>query len=111
MTRTGVRSIEFASLLGVSLWAAHLLTAQELAPTRFSTRTSAVVVDVVVRDRQHRPVRALTADDFDLYEDGVHQAIASFDVIDEPSGRRPTFQPALPPRPAGSHGCLRKCLP
>src|SRR5438874_2227521 len=36
-----------------------------------------VNVDVVVRDRSGNPVRGLTKDDFDLYEDRVKQTITN----------------------------------
>jgi VWFA-related protein len=52
------------------------------APRRAATgeRTGAiaVVVDVVVRDSRGRPVVTLGQDDFEVYEDGVRQAIGSF---------------------------------
>jgi VWFA-related protein len=43
-------------------------------------RTDEVVVDAIVTDKKNRPVMNLTADDFDLFEDGVKQRIASFRV-------------------------------
>jgi VWFA-related protein len=45
------------------------------------TQVSAILVDVVVRDRSGNPVRGLTADDFELYEDGVRQEIGSMTPI------------------------------
>jgi VWFA-related protein len=43
-------------------------------------RTDEVVVDAIVTDKKNRPVMNLTADDFDVFEDGVKQRIASFRV-------------------------------
>jgi len=43
--------------------------------------TTAILVDTVVRDRQGRPVTDLKAADFELYEDGVQQDIASFTIV------------------------------
>jgi len=57
---------------------------------RFSTSTAAIVVDVVVRDRQHRAITGLRAADFEVYEDGVRQSITSFDAI-----HRPSTQPSV----------------
>ena len=88
-----MRLIHRMCWLMAPLCAGVSLAAQKGAPPRFSTRTSAVVVDVVVRDQQHQPVRALTADDFEVYEDGVRQAVTSFDAIDEPV-RAPSAIPA-----------------
>ena len=42
----------------------------------FSTRTSAVLVPVAVRDRRGRFVDGLTGDDFALFEDGVRQELS-----------------------------------
>ncbi|HWQ00189.1 MAG TPA: VWA domain-containing protein [Vicinamibacterales bacterium] len=43
--------------------------------------TTAVMVDVVVRDGRGRPVTDLTAEEFELFEDGVPQRIASFQLV------------------------------
>lgn len=62
---------------------------------RFSTSTAAVAVDVVVRDRNGRPVTGLTQADFQVFEDGNPQTIKTFDVI-EATGRTP-LATDLPP--------------
>jgi VWFA-related protein len=56
------------------------------APVQRAERTlnegvTAVLVDVVVRDKRGQPVRDLTAADFELLEDGVSQSIASFSAF------------------------------
>src|SRR5215831_3747281 len=43
-------------------------------------RTDEVVVDALVMDKKNRPVMNLTADDFEVFEDGAQQRIASFRV-------------------------------
>lgn len=53
-------------------------------------RVTAVLVDVVVRDRRSQPVRDLTQSDFQVLEDGVPQTIGSF---------TPIFEGAVPPAP------------
>jgi VWFA-related protein len=45
------------------------------------TQVSAILVDVVVRDRNGNPVRDLKAEDFEIYEDGVRQEIGSMTPI------------------------------
>jgi VWFA-related protein len=55
----------------------------------FRAATDAVLVDVVVRDREGRPVTDLTVDDFEVFESGTRQQISSFDVV---SARRPGFE-------------------
>ncbi|HEV7501635.1 MAG TPA: VWA domain-containing protein [Vicinamibacteria bacterium] len=65
----------------------------------FGVQTSAVLVDVVVRDKKGRLVRDLTANDFEVYEDGARQTVHSFRVVDNgPSGdeQAETAAPATP---------------
>ncbi|HEV3471431.1 MAG TPA: VWA domain-containing protein [Pyrinomonadaceae bacterium] len=40
-----------------------------------------VLLDAVVRDKKGRPVRDLTASDFEVYEDGVLQRLSSFRLV------------------------------
>ena len=46
----------------------------------FRSGVNLVLVDVVVRDRNGAVVKGLTADDFELLEDGVRQQIVTFAV-------------------------------
>ncbi len=80
------------------LVAATLLTAAaaqqqtpQRAPGTLAEGVTAVLVDVVVRDRRGQPVRDLTAADFEILEDGVPQALGSF---------TPVFNAVAPPSPA-----------
>jgi hypothetical protein len=70
------------------------------APT-FRATVSRVIVDVVVRDSNNKPVHGLTARDFLVSEDGRLQSILSFDVhdFDSPSISLP---PNTPHPPANS---------
>lgn len=80
-----------------------------------TTTVTAIVVDVIVRDKQGNPVRGLTADDFEISEDGVRQEIGSFTPVgsaspappsaksgaaaaDSPAAATPAA-PAAPPKP------------
>jgi VWFA-related protein len=65
-------------------------------PPVFRTGTSTVRVDVTVTDRSGRPVRTLTADDFEVLEDDRPQRITSFRLV-EASGA-PTDDYSLPIR-------------
>ncbi len=47
-------------------------------PPLFRSSVNLIMVDVVVRDRSGAVVKGLTADDFELQEDGVRQPILSF---------------------------------
>ncbi|MBX3278617.1 MAG: VWA domain-containing protein [Acidobacteria bacterium] len=64
--------------------------------------TAEVALDVVVRDKRGRPVKDLTAADFEVYEDGVRQPIQSFRLVARETSEstvKPTT-PAAPIQPA-----------
>ena len=65
---------------------------------------TAVLVDVVVRDKRGQPVRDLTEADFELSEDGVPQKIGSFTPVQEPSAAPKTATAAAPAPAAASAG-------
>ena len=52
----------------------------------FTSTVTAILVDVVVRDKRGRPVTDLTVDDFSLEEDGVPQSIGSFTRVSRGGG-------------------------
>ncbi len=59
--------------------------ARAAEPERVVSETAeAVLVEVPVRvvDRQGNPIRGLTADEFEVYDEGRRQAIVGFDAID-----------------------------
>src|SRR5262245_11988641 len=51
--------------------------------------TTEVAVDVVVRDKDGRPIKDLTQADFELTEDGVPQEISSFRLVAREPGAAP----------------------
>ena len=53
------------------------------APLVEKIEVSVVNVDVTVTDRAGHPVRGLTRDDFEIFEDGVRQTITNFYVVDQ----------------------------
>jgi VWFA-related protein len=69
---------------------------------------TAVLVDVVVRDKRGQPVRDLTASDFEVLEDGVAQKIGSFTPVftgaAAPAG-------APPPAPAAATAPAATAVP
>ena len=78
-------------LLIVALALEALVTAQgQTSPQpqsqSFAAGATAVLVDVVVRTKQGRPFLGLTANDFDVFEDGVRQKIGSFSVVERAGG-------------------------
>jgi VWFA-related protein len=73
---------------------------QNTTPT-FRSGVQFVEVDVTVVDRKGRPVRGLTRDDFEVYEDGVLQMVESFRPVDIP----------LPPRTASRGNDARPVAP
>ena len=75
-----------AAVLGVAALAT--LAAQGQAPQAPPTFRGAVEItriDVSVLDADRRPVRGLTIDDFELYEDGVRQTLQAVSEINIPS--------------------------
>jgi len=71
-----------------------VLAAQQPAPAPqqapiFRSSVNLVLVDVVVRDRSGAIVKGLTADDFELQEDGVKQQIVTFAFEDIKPGAAP----------------------
>lgn len=79
--------------LAIVVLALQTLLADQGAPQQaeprtesFSAGATAILVDVVVRDRRGRPVLDLTADDFAIFEDAVRQKIGSFSVIERAGG-------------------------
>lgn len=52
----------------------------------FRGGVDAVAVDVIVTDRQGRPVRDLTAADFEIQEEGELQAVTSFRLVETGNG-------------------------
>ena len=68
-------------------------TPQDQAPT-FRSSASLIEVDVIVRGRDGAFVAGLTADDFEIYEDGVRQDVQQFYVVEDAGDRtlaRETF--------------------
>jgi VWFA-related protein len=56
------------------------------APPRFPSGVEEVIVDVVVSDRDKRPVGGLRREDFVIAEDGVPQATLSFEAVEVKPG-------------------------
>jgi VWFA-related protein len=52
----------------------------------YTSTTTAILVDVVVRDKRGRPVTDLTAADFDVAEDGVPQKVDTFTRVSHGGG-------------------------
>jgi VWFA-related protein len=78
-------------VLIVALALETLVSAQSQAPQQpqsqsYSAGATAVLVDVVVRTKQGRPLLGLTADDFEVFEDGVRQKLGSFSVVERAGG-------------------------
>src|SRR5688572_17384195 len=61
--------------------AASMATHAQDRPSGFQVSTTAVVVDVVVRDGKGNPIVDLKPSDFELLEDDVKQRIASVELI------------------------------
>src|SRR5688572_2105598 len=110
----GIPSVRVAALvlLSTMLLSALLLSsvgAQQPAPQRapgtIAEGVTAVLVDVVVRDRRGQPVRDLTAADFEILEDGVPQTLGSFTpVLHAGPGAAPAAGKPAAPTPGATVG-------
>jgi VWFA-related protein len=81
----GLRLAPFAWALVAALAGAQ----QRRDVPTFPSQADLVTVDAVVLDRQGRPVRGLTAQDFLLSEDGKPQAVVSFEAMEVGAGDEP----------------------
>ena len=54
----------------------------------FQAKVDLVLVPVVVRDKHRRPIGDLTKDDFQLFDNGKPQTIASFSTVERTKGTR-----------------------
>jgi len=72
--------------------------ADQQAPTpTFPAQVEQVTVDVVVTDGKGQPVTDLARESLEIYEDGVRQTIASFDVFEVPAAAPAHVQAQAPP--------------
>ena len=85
-----------AAIIGVSL----VRPAAEQQQPAFRASTHYVAVDVVVTDRDDRPVTDLTRDDFEIVEGGRRQAIVDFAFVRVPLAHR-AIDVDAPPSPPG----------
>jgi len=100
---TGIR-IEVVALAVVLVATGPAVQTQQPPPPRASgvvqAETTAILVDVVVRDKHGQPVTDLTTADFELYEDGVLQEIGALTrysaAADGPVAASTTTAPPVP---------------
>jgi len=71
-----------------------LLKGQQQPPT-FRTQVDAIVIDAFVADRNGNAVQNLTADDFELLENGKRQAITSFSLVNVPAAHADRQGPSV----------------
>jgi VWFA-related protein len=80
--------------------AGPLETDGEQEPATFPTGVEQVTVDVVVVDKKGQPITDLTRGDVEVFEDGVRQTIASFDMFAvAPRVAAPAAATEAPPAP------------
>jgi VWFA-related protein len=94
----GPAALAFLVALSIAVGAAPQQAPQRAADT-LKEGVTAVLVDVVVRDKRGQPVQDLVQSDFQIIEDGVPQTIGSFSRVAEGAA---VALPAAPPAPAGS---------
>jgi VWFA-related protein len=101
MTRHPFCTTGLVGLITVALSAQQSQpAAPQRAPGTLRESVTAVLVDVVVRDKRGQPVRDLVKGDFEILEDGVRQTLDSFTPFLE--GTSPAVPTTAPPQSAGS---------
>ena len=100
------RAAIVAAIIGVSL----VRPGAEQQQPAFRASTHYVAVDVVVTDRDDRPVTDLTRDDFEIVEGGRRQAIVDFAFVRVPLAHRAidVDAPPSPPGDVASNGELAR---
>jgi VWFA-related protein len=83
-------------------------TASNLPATRLKVTSNLVVVRVVVRDAQGKPVKGLRKEDFKLFDSGKEQPIAQFEAE---SAVEPPSSPVVAHRPEQAGAALSSALP
>jgi VWFA-related protein len=85
-TRRAVAVLAVVSAVLPAGSSAQTRAAPQPTPPAYESATTAILVDVVVRDRQGRPVTDLTAQDFEISEDGQRQQVGSFTRVARGAG-------------------------
>src|SRR5262245_52232423 len=75
-------TVAIALLMAAAFAAADARQEPQLQPPIFRGGSSLVRVDVTVTDRHGEPVTTLTADDFDVQEDGAPQTVETFKLVE-----------------------------
>ena len=87
-------SIVLGSILSIALLAQTLPPQGAQEKPTFTVQIDLVTADAIVRDGKGQFVPDLTKDDFEVYEDGVRQDLATMTLV---HGGRVTNVLALPP--------------
>lgn len=96
--RLAARPVSLAWLLSGAALAAPAEQLRSPSSTEFAAGTERVQVDFVARDKDGVLLRRLSADDVEVYEDGVRQDVESFEFVDLGVADEPPVRPtAVPP--------------
>src|SRR6266545_1991945 len=86
---SGVPAMTLARRLGALVTLAFVVARGSIAgpekPSVFGTEVTLVLLPVFVADGQGRALRGLSAEDFELYEDGKRAEVVSFRYVDTTS--------------------------
>ena len=103
MSRTLLRFSRIVLLCAAGTSVAAQQPPAQRAVEAEATNVTAIVVDVVVRDKQGNPIQDLTAGDFQIFEDGAAQDLGSLTAVSKPPVT-PVTQPGAATTVAGAPG-------
>ncbi len=103
MSRTFLRLSRVVLLLVAGTTLAAQQPPAQRAVDGDASNVTAIVLDVVVRDKQGNPMQGLTSEDFQIFEDGVRQEVGSLTSVTKPPITAPETVVAdgAPGEPAG----------
>jgi VWFA-related protein len=86
MHRRGILQTLIVLFVAIFLYQSSTFSENPESPTAtFQSKVRIVLVDVVVTDGKRGPVDALGQEDFQIFEDGIPQVVASFEEHKEPT--------------------------
>src|SRR5215510_7184441 len=75
------RQLLALTLIASLVLSAYGQTSSQRSDQKIRISTAEVVLDVLVKDKKGNPITNLSSSDFEVFEDGVKQSLASFKLV------------------------------